>query len=238
MAYLRTRAFYLLFALWTILLVVTVPVLFLDRDGRHIRRVSRLWSRGIRVLLRWVAGIDHRIVGHENRPDGSALYVANHQSMWEALLFNLLVPDCAIVLRENLFKIPLVGPFLKRSPMIGIRRDNMGMSTRKLIRDAKAAVAAGRSVVIFPEGTRAAPEAETEFKSGYEILYRYLGVSAVPVAHNAGLFWRHKSKVMQPGTVTLEFLPSIAPGMKPAEFGTLVDGQVQERRKALVSSPI
>ena len=236
MAYLRSRAFDVLFALWTILLVVTVPVLFLDRDGRQIRRVSRLWSRGIAFLLKWIAGIEHRVIGRENMPEGPALYVANHQSMWEALLFNTFVPDCAIVLRENLFKIPLVGPFLRRSPMIGIRRDNMGMSTRKLIRDAKKAVAAGRSVVIFPEGTRAAPEAETEFKSGYEILYRYLGVPAVPVAHNAGLCWRHKSKVMQPGTVTIEFLPAIAPGMKPTEFGALVEGQVQERRRALVAS--
>ena len=236
MAYLRSRAFEALFALWTIVLIVTVPVLFLDRDGRHIRRVSRLWSRGIAFLLKWVAGIDHRILGRENIAEGPAIYVANHQSMWEALLFNTFVPDCAIVLRENLFKIPLVGPFLRRSPMIGIRRDNMGMSTRKLIRDAKDAVAEGRSVVIFPEGTRAAPEAETEFKSGYEILYRYLGVSAVPVAHNAGLFWRHKSRVMRPGTVTIEFLPAIAPGMKPGEFGKLVEAQVQDRRKALVSS--
>ena len=73
-------------------------------------------------------------------------------------------------------------------------------------------------IIIFPQGTRVAPGAEAPYLPGIAALYRQLGIPVVPVALNSGVFWPRHSIRRKPGTIVLEYLPIIEPGLNRREF--------------------
>ena len=190
MAHARSFLFAVYWAAWTTLFLVPLVIFLLSGSPqRPIRRATRLWARGILAGLRGIVGLRYVEEGRQHLPAEPCLIVANHQSTWETLAFLVLVPDVAIVAKRELLSIPVVGWFLRRSPMIIIDRGNGTQALRTMIDEGRAAVAAGRSVLIFPEGTRGGIAAPLRFKRGVELLYGRLGLPVVPVAVNSGLFW-------------------------------------------------
>jgi len=93
---------------------------------------------------------------------------------------------------------------------------------KKLVRDAKDRFADGRQVVIFPEGTRTAPGAPSDYKPGIAALYREIDVPVHPVATNSGVHWSARGQTIHRGTIVFEFLEPIPPGLKRAEFMRLL----------------
>ncbi|MDQ0510578.1 lysophospholipid acyltransferase family protein [Ancylobacter amanitiformis] len=234
MSRLRSSLFLVLLVLWTALLALTIPYYALRREPRATRRFSRMWAGGVLALLRLV-GVACRTMGEGNRPAGAALYVANHQSTFETIAAATLVPDVAIVLKEELYRIPVFGWFLRHSPMIAIDRAGGGAAMKKMFREGRAAVAEGRSLLIFPEGTRQPVDQRAEFHRGVLLLYKALGVPVVPMVHNAGLFWLAKSFLIRPGTITVSFLRPIPPGLPDAEFMARIREAIYDERDRLVA---
>ncbi|MDB5560490.1 MAG: acyl-phosphate glycerol 3-phosphate acyltransferase, partial [Enterovirga sp.] len=114
----RSRLFDALVVAWTAMfLPALVVLLVLGRPRSPIRATSRLWARGILFLLKWTVGLTHVEWGRQNIPEGPCLVVANHQSQWETIAFLTLVPNVAIVAKSELLAIPVMGWFLRHSPM-------------------------------------------------------------------------------------------------------------------------
>ena len=120
MTTLRSKLFDVIFGLWTIVLGLITPVFMVLNSPRLVRKFSRLWSGGIIFGLKWIVGLTHKEIGLENKfGDGPVLYASNHQSSWETLVFNVLVPDIAVVLKESLYKYPIMGERRRNQPMMG-----------------------------------------------------------------------------------------------------------------------
>lgn len=218
MSRLRSVLFNLYWAAWTALFLV--PLVVLAAGGSPtgpIRASTRLWSRGILFGLRHIVGLTHVEEGREHIPPEPCLIVVNHQSAWETLAFLILVPDVAIVAKRELVTIPVVGWFLKRSPMIIIDRTNGSQALRTMIDRSREAIAAGRSVLMFPEGTRGVIGEPVQFKRGVELLYARLGLTVLPVAVNSGLCWP-SGGAKRAGTVVVRYLSPLPPGLSGAEF--------------------
>ena len=169
-------------------------------------------------LLKHVVGLDYELRGAEKLPQGPCLVAAKHQSAWETFALVPLFRDPALLMKRELFWIPFHGWFSHKFGMIPVDRDKGPTALRRMLREAKTRIAAGREIVVFPEGTRRAPGAPPDYKSGVVLLYEALGVPCVPVALNSGLFWRRRSLTLQPGTVVVEFLDPIPPGLPKAAF--------------------
>jgi 1-acyl-sn-glycerol-3-phosphate acyltransferase len=186
------------------------------------RRAVVAWARAWIVFVLWwlrvTCGLTHRVVGRENLPAGPAIIACKHQSTWETMAFTLLFPDIAIVLKRELLFIPIVGWAMARAGNIAVARGDGAAALRSLVRQARAAIADGRSIVIFPEGTRVAPGDRRPYQVGTAALYRQLDVPVVPMALNSGLFWGRRKWIKRPGTITLEVLPPIAPGLRREPF--------------------
>ena len=230
MRQIRSLLFGLLWSVWTVGgfgLVILVLIAVRARP-QTVRALSRLWARGVLGLLRWLTGIKHVVQGVENLPTSPALIVCNHQSAWETIAFLLLVPDVAIVTKIELLKIPVFGSYLKRSPMIPIDRDSGSKAIRKMIEDGQAAVRDGRSILIFPEGTRQAPGTRIEFKRGVELLASKLGLPIVPVAMNSGEYWLPGQKPKKPGTIVLHVLPPIAVDVRAQDAVAQAEAAIQQ----------
>jgi 1-acyl-sn-glycerol-3-phosphate acyltransferase len=98
---------------------------------------------------------------------------------------------------------------------------------------AKRAVAAGRPIAIFPQGTRTAPGEHRPYQPGVAALYQGLGVPLVPAAVNSGLFWGRRSFVKRPGRIVLSFLPPIPPGRSPRAVMTELETRIETATAAL-----
>ncbi|MCC7276289.1 MAG: 1-acyl-sn-glycerol-3-phosphate acyltransferase [Alphaproteobacteria bacterium] len=217
MTALRSALFNLLFFAWTILLAVTTwPALLLPR--RAVVAVYHLWRRGIDALLRRVVGIEQRWIGLDRRPAGPVIYAAKHQSAWDTIAMPGRLGDAAVVIKRELLWIPVYGWFAARYGVIPVDRSAGSAALRRMLARARAAAAAGRSILIFPQGTRVAPGAAAPYHPGVAALYAHLGLPVVPVAVDSGLRWGRRAFLKRPGTITVELLPEIPPGLDRRRF--------------------
>ena len=229
MIQLRSALFLLWFlAVTTILSLIFLPVLLLPR-GATIW-LARVWSRVTFFGLKLFAGIDWEIRGLA--PKGPVLVAAKHMSMWDTLALYLALEAPGIVLKRELLRIPFYGWFLWKATAIPIDRASGASALRKMGQAAKAVLADGRPILIFPEGTRKQPGDAPDYKPGVAGLYGMLGVACVPVALNSGAYWT--GFIKRPGTIVLEFLPAIPPGLKRAEFMALLEQRIETATAAIL----
>ena len=221
MATIRSWCFGFALTVWTAFFGPVIVVLIASQSAPPaIRKATRIWASGILVLLRWIARISYREQGRENIPAVPCLIMCNHQSMWETIAALVLFPDVAIILKNSLVGIPVLGWFLRHSPMIIVDRDSYMAAVRRMMTEGAQALASGRSVLIFPEGTRKSPGDTIEFRRGIEILYRTLSVPVLPVVVNSGGFWGAGLGNMTPGTITVSYMPVIQPHLNLLDFAS------------------
>ena len=224
MAVLRSIVFWLVAAVFTLTIAIAgVATLPLHRDVTY--RWCVAWARALLWLMRVVCGLRYRVVMPEALPAGPAIYALKHQSAWETIAFPALAPPMSGVLKRELLMIPVYGWYMRRLGMVPIDRSAGAGAIRELMRRAKDETARGRSIMIMPEGTRLPPGRAGRYHPGVAALYTHLGIAVVPVALNSGLFWGRRSLLLRPGTVTMEFVPPIPPGLERAAFM----GALQER---------
>ena len=228
----RSRLFDVVLVVWTGLFApaALAPALC-GKPERAVRRTARAWARGTLRLLGWCVGLTYVELGQENIPSEPCLIVANHQSTWETLAFLALFPDVAIIAKRELLTIPIFAWFLRNAPMILIDRDSGTKAVRKMVEESRAALAAGRSVLIFPEGTRRSVSEKIEFKRGIEILYAKLDARVLPVALNSGHFWSPDQPYKRSGIITVDYLDAIEPGLAGAEFTRRSQDVIERARR-------
>ncbi len=235
MTVLRSLLFALLFyANTTFWVVAGIPTLLLPYP-LFMRITVRNWARTSLWIHRIVCGVTLEIRGRENIPQGAVLVAAKHQSAWETLFLVLIFPQPIYVAKRELLFVPLFGWYIWKSQQITIDRGKGAAVVAMLNRKAKQAVALGRQLLIFPEGTRRAVDAEPAYKSGVGHLYRELGVKCLPVALNVGLFWPRRTFMKYPGKVIVEFLPPIEPGLRRVEFMPLLEERIEQATNRLVA---
>ncbi len=232
MILIRSLAYNLLFYGWSTLLgFLYLPLFVLPR--RCLVAGGRFWSRGAMALAKWVVGLDYDVRGRENVPGGPVIFAFKHQSAWDTIVIPLLVDDPAIVLKRELTWIPLYGWYLLRTGMIAVDRSGGARALKKMVRVAKARVAAGRSIVIYPEGTRTRPGERRPYHVGIAALYKALDIPVVPVALDSGRYWARRSLIRRPGTIVVEYLPAIEPGLPRVAFMAELEERIEEACRRL-----
>ncbi|MEZ5934171.1 MAG: lysophospholipid acyltransferase family protein [Alphaproteobacteria bacterium] len=226
--------FNIAFWLWGVVMtLLALPVLLMPR-ATMVRHAER-WERGIQWLLRTLVGLDYRVLGEENRRERAVIYAIKHQSAWDTVTTHLLIDDPAIALKQELTKIPIFGPCLRHAGMIEIARGQGTRALRSLIEGARAAIARGSPVVIFPEGTRVPPGEKGEYHPGVAALYKQLQLPVVPVALNSGLFWARRSFIKRPGTIQVSFLEPIQPGLERKPFMAELERRIEAETDRLIA---
>lgn len=237
MLILRSALFNVLFYLVLIgLMLVGLPTLFC---GRHaVFWLARLWGRASLWLLDEICGMRVEFRGIENIPSGGTIVAPKHQSIWETFALLAFFPDFAFILKRELKLIPVFGWYLARAEQIAINRSDGRTALTQATEGARALLRQGRQVLIFPEGTRRPVGATPVYKFGVAHIYAECGAPCLPVALNSGLFWPRRSFVRRPGTVLVEFLAPIAPGLGKEEFFTELQGRLETATKSLIAELI
>jgi 1-acyl-sn-glycerol-3-phosphate acyltransferase len=188
-----------------------------------VQAVVHAWSKYHHMLVRYVLGI--RMAWDGAIPDGSYLIAVKHQSMMEAVDTLHFANTPVVVMKRELTVIPLFGWVTRRYGVIGVDREAGASALRTMMTEAKAAIAGGRPVIIFPEGTRVSYGSSPPLRPGFAGLYRALGLPVVPVAHDAGRLWG-RSFVKRPGTVHFKVGELIPAGLKRDEVEARVHAAI------------
>ena len=213
----RSLAFNALFYLNLIVrMIVALPTIALP--SVFILRVLRAYARSSLWLLRVVCGVNVEWRGRDKLPQGAYIVACKHQSAWETFALFMVLPNPTFVLKRELMWIPLFGWLATKSGMIPIDRGARATALARMTARARQKIADGRQIVIFPEGTRRPPGAEPHYLPGVAHIYTETGIPCVPVALNSGLFWPRRTLRRYPGTVLVEILDPIAPGLERRAF--------------------
>jgi 1-acyl-sn-glycerol-3-phosphate acyltransferase len=187
----RTLLFRAIFYALSVPIVLAVPVVALLGRPAMIGW-AHVWARLHRWAARTILRVETRVEGAI--PPGQLLFAAKHQAMYETVELQLILGGPAMVLK----------------------RDASAKALRKLVSDAQAAKASGRSVIVYPEGTRVEPGEAPPLRSGFAGLYKALDLPVVPIALDSGRLLP-KTGWKRPGIVTMRIGDPVPPGLPRRE---------------------
>jgi 1-acyl-sn-glycerol-3-phosphate acyltransferase len=199
-----------------LLLIVEMAALIISR--RAVISVARFWARSSLWMLRVICNIDVAWTGLEKIPPGAVIVGSKHQSFWETFALLTLFPDPTFIVKRELMWIPMFGWCLWRGGMIPVDRGAGKQAMTVMNARARAELENGRQIIIFPEGTRRPPGAEPKYKYGIAFVYAEGAAPCLPIALNSGLFWPRRRFIRRPGTIRLEILDPIPPGLDREAF--------------------
>ena len=187
--------------------------------SRQIFRKSvALWPRVIFPLMQYILGLTFEQRGLENIPDEPVIFAAKHQSAWDTMYFLWLKNDNAYVMKGELNRIPFWKWYMNKCQHVVVDRSGGPSAMRQMISDVSDILISGRSIVIFPEGTRTAPGDTKLYHPGVAALYSHTNAKIIPVALNSGLFWGRRQFIKKPGTLAIQFLPPIPKNLDRKAF--------------------
>lgn len=201
-AVLGSSVFFVVMILST--LVVAPLSLLLLRFSYRLRFgfVSQ-WARFNLWSLGWLCGLRFLVTGADNIPDRPGVAFCKHQSMWETLALQQVLPDQAWVLKQELLRVPVFGWGLKVLEPIAIDREAGRKALDQVVKEGKDRLAKGRWIVVFPEGTRIGVGETTKFGVGGVMLAKKAGADILPIAHNAGCYWPRRGFIKRAGVIRM-----------------------------------
>ena len=215
------------------LLLLASPTLIMPQ--RAILWMAKTWGRTSLWLLRVVCNLKVEFRGLEKITPGPLIIAAKHQSMWETFVLVTLFDHPTFIIKRELMWIPFFGWFTWKGGMIPVKRGAGAPALAEMAANAGIEIRRGRQLIIFPEGTRRAPGAEPRYRYGVTHLYAEVGVPCIPVALNSGLYWRRRSFLRWPGTVRVEFLDPIPPGLGKDAFLARLQSDIETATARLIT---
>ncbi len=195
------------------------------------RYIARFWGWLAHKQL-YIVGICQREYG-DRHLDKQMIYAVKHQSAWETIILSWLLHAPAFVLKIELLRLPIIGLFFIKTGCIPVDRAGGMRALRKMRDTALELVAQGRSMLIFPQGTRVQPGASKPYEVGVFALYESTGLPVVPVALNSGFVWPRNSWLKYPGTVDIHFLEPIQPGLTRKQFMAKLEQRIEDKMAAM-----
>ncbi len=231
--YARALLFYVgLFALtvpFSLLAIILIPMPPVTRS----RWVSG-WADCVLWWLKVTCNLSYQVKGREHIPHSASIILCKHQSAWETIALQSIFPPQVWVLKRELLIIPFLGWALWAVGSIPIDRSSGREALKKLVNHGKDRLKRGLWVVIFPEGTRTAPGARGKYHIGGAWLASHTNSTVVPVAHNAGRFWRKSSILKYPGVIQVVIgQPVDTTGLKPDAVNKLVEEWIETQMQSL-----
>jgi len=227
--FLRSIAFYIVSFIATCILFI--PALFgiILGNVSLILSVSKIWASLVLTLLDFICGLKVKVIGLDNLKHQPVVIAAKHQSALETLFIYKYLDEGKYILKNSLRYIPFLGTCFAKLGMIFIDRRSPLASIRMIKAQAKELLALGKSIIIFPEGTRVAYGTAGKYSPGIAAIYEDSDADIIPVALNTGKFWRRNSILKYPGVCFIEFLPPMPRNLSKDQFMNDLRQAIEEK---------
>jgi 1-acyl-sn-glycerol-3-phosphate acyltransferase len=213
-ALLRSILFALIYYLGCL---ITVPLarvaVFFGQEATI--RAARRWAQWHRFCARTILGL--RTIVEGALPEGVVLIIFKHESMFETVEILAMFDRPAVVFKNELISVPLWGQTALAHGVIPIDRESGAAAVRIMLAAGKKAIADGRPIILFPEGSRIPHGEQPPLGAGMAALYRMLRLPIVPIALDSGRFSPKGSFIKRSGVVTMRVGEMIPPGLPREE---------------------
>lgn len=215
-----------------VMAIAYVPFVLVDR---------RFAYHAVHTYCRWVRWSAARIVGLKSEvrgevPQGEVMVASKHQSFFDIILLVSVLPRPKFIMKSSLRFAPIVGWYANRIGCVPVNRGKRAEAIRQMMAGVTSGDAPAGQLVIFPQGTRVAPNAYLPYKIGTFVIYQETGQPCVPAATNVGLFWPRHGILRKPGLAVVEFLPPIAPGLAKEAFMERLEADVEGASNRLMAA--
>lgn len=212
--------------------LVIAPALYLLKwvlPFPMLAKLGKLWGRLNLEAVGVICGLKYRIHGWDKLPRENCIVLSKHQSTWETIALRGLLPATNTwVIKRELLWIPFFGWGMAALDPIALDRKAGRQAIKQLLQEGRQSLAAGRWVVIFPEGTRTAPGEHIKYNLGGAMLGEKTGYPILPIAHNAGVFWKRRGLQKYPGVIDLVIGdPILTQGLKAGEINRRVEEWIE-----------
>lgn len=230
MIMLRSLLYFLFLVINTIVIAGVGTLIGWALPANKIFLVDTAWSRLNLWGLSIICGLDYRVSGRENIPHESCIIMAKHQSAWETIALISIIPGPkSWVLKRELLFVPIFGWIMWYFKPIAINRKSGRRAVDQIIEQGTERLESGCNIVVFPEGTRVAPGTRKRYGVGGALLAERSGHPVLPIAHNAGVFWRRRDLRKYPGTIDVVIGPLIETrGYSAVEINAKVEAWIEE----------
>jgi 1-acyl-sn-glycerol-3-phosphate acyltransferase len=239
MQWIRSLLFTALFFVTTLafgVVVLLTALLPLSIEQRYV--IPRNWGLFETWLARVVCGIDYVVEGRENLPREPFVSLWKHSTAWETMAQMFVVPTASWLLKREVLWIPVVGWAVRTYWPIAIDRSAGHSAVNQVVRQGRERLAAGMGVIVYPEGTRVAPGQTRKYGVSGALLAIEAGAPVVPIAHNAGYFWRRRSLLKKPGTIYVVIGKPIDPdGLDAREINQRAQQWIEATIAEIVTRP-
>jgi len=201
--------------------------------------IDSLWSRVNLWGLSKICGLNYRLIGAENIPQESCIVFAKHQSAWETIALVSLIPGRkSWVLKRELLFVPIFGWIMWYYKPIAINRKSGRKAIDQIIEQGMERLDSGCKIIVFPEGTRVAPGTRKRYGIGGALLAQKTQRPVLPIAHNAGVFWRRRGLRKYPGTIDVVIGPLIpTQGLEASEINARAEAWIEDTVARLPGVP-
>ncbi len=231
---LRSIVFNVVFYIHMIGVFVVVTPVYFFLPQRLCVAVVTAWGRRSLWLLKVICGTRTEFRGLANLPPGPVLLAGKHQSLFETFALLTILKNPAVIIKKELLHVPIWGWWAYKAGMIYVSRKGGAAALKEIVAGGKRVIGQGRPIIIFPEGTRRMPGAPPDYKVGIVHLYGRLGLPVVPVALNSGFYWPRRASRRYPGTIVVDVLPPIEPGLPPRAFLTRLTEVIETASDRLI----
>ena len=229
----RSILFYVFLVLWTIFMgTICLPYLFVSYH--YLRKPVNIWIKGIFKLLQIICNITYEVRGKENIPSYAVLVASKHQSAFETFALFYHINNSIFIHKRQLFFIPIFGQYLKKINMISIDRSEGTIAMRKMLKQTKQKIQEGKSIIIFPEGTRKKPGENPDYKTGFIGIYNEIKSEILPVAVNSGHCWPKHTFVKKPGQIIIQILKLIPSKLDRSDILNRVKLIIEEETNKII----
>ncbi len=197
-------------------------------------RIIRGWSRLIVLCAAVICGIRYRVVGQAHIPAQPCVVLSNHHSAWETMAFHVILPPQVYVIKRELLWIPFFGWGLAMLSPIAIDRSSGMRALKHMLEQGKDRLTRGFWVIVYPEGTRMAPAQRGKYQTGGAAIAVHAGAPVLPIAHNAGDYWRRNAFIKYPGLITVSIGRAIdSRGLKAATLTRQAEDWIESEMQRL-----
>lgn len=206
--------------------------------------INQEWTfRGIRNYCLWVRFSAHHLVGLKTEirgipPQDEVLVCSKHQSFFDILILCSILPRPRFVMKKQLRNAPIVGYFARKIGCVVVDRGKKKLAISQLKQGVNTSRSEDSQLVIFPQGTRVAPNKKMPYKIGAYVIYEMLNKPCIPVATNVGCFWPRRAILRKPGVAVLEFLPPIELGLAQGDFMQTIETVIEENTNNLIGEAL
>ena len=229
--------FTLLFFITTVVFgVIVLAFAWLPIHARYA--IPRGWARSRFAMLKVLCRLDFTVEGREHLPNEPFISMWKHSSTWDTIAQMIVVPPAAWILKREVIWIPIVGWAVATFRPIAINRSAGGSAVKQVVAQGRKRFAEGLGVLIYPEGTRTAPNETRKYGLSGALLATQTGRLVVPIAHNSGYFWRRRGLMKLPGTIRVVIGPPIDPaGLDPREVNERARRWIEATIAEIVARP-